>query len=256
MAKKAAAKPAKQKKPPKAKKPEMVSLPKYVREHFDEIKAKERHTRNLEAIYETAKADAAAAKKAFEQADLALRNMIADGPDKQNKLPFSEPEQAKAEAPKPAAVTEKQITRVRILKDQGEAAKGKLPKGAEIDVTGSEAGGLLAEVEPGYALVLPPDSYEAIGWLEPTPAATSDEWRKAPTTDLGLAPKLAEKLPETIGELEDLRAAIATGKKEWPKGIGNGKVTQVEDAVIGWLTACPSRWAVQLPAPCEKQPRK
>lgn len=233
MAKKAAAKPKKEK-PPKAKKPEMVSLPKYVREHFEEIKAKERHTRNLEAIYETAKADAAAAKKAFEQADLALRNMIADGPDKQNKLPFTEPE--KAEAPKAPAVTEKQITRVRILIDQGEAAKGKLPKGAEIDVIGNEAGGLLAEVEPGYGLVLPPDSYEAIGWLEPTPAATSDEWRKAPTADLGPAPKLAEKLPETIGELEDLRAAIATGKKEWPKGIGNGKVTQVEDAVIGWLT--------------------
>ena len=41
---------------------------------------------------------------------------------------------------------------------------------------------------------------------------------------------------DTIGELENLRAAISNGKKEWPKGIGKAKITETEDAVITWLT--------------------
>jgi hypothetical protein len=124
---------------------------------------------------------------------------------------------------------------VRITKDHGEAAKGLLPVGAEINVSGSEAGGLLATLEPGYAIVLQAGSYEAIGWDEPTPAADNDAWRKVGIAALGLPEKLADQLPQTLGELEDLRAAISQHKKEWPKGIGAAKITKIEDAIVGYL---------------------
>lgn len=67
-----------------------------------------------------------------------------------------------------------------------------------------------------------------------------DAWRAAPLADLALKKNVHEKLiesgVETIGQLEDLRAAISMNKKEWPKGIGKAKITEIEDAVITWLT--------------------
>lgn len=72
------------------------------------------------------------------------------------------------------------------------------------------------------------------------PAATSDDWRSAKLEQLNLKKNIHEKLVEssveTIGQLEDMRAAISLGKQEWPKGIGKAKITQIEDAVIDWLT--------------------
>jgi len=69
----------------------------------------------------------------------------------------------------------------------------------------------------------------------------SDAWRSASINELStLSEKLREKLIEagadTMGTLEDLRGQIADGKANWPKGIGAAKITQIEDAVIDWLT--------------------
>jgi hypothetical protein len=72
-----------------------------------------------------------------------------------------------------------------------------------------------------------------------TTQSDSDAWRFAPISDLDLGESLTNKLLEngieTLGELEDLRAKIADRKAEWPKGIGEAKITKIEDAVITWL---------------------
>jgi hypothetical protein len=71
------------------------------------------------------------------------------------------------------------------------------------------------------------------------PTPDSDAWRFAPISDLDLGESLTDKLLEngieTLGELEDLRAKISDRKAEWPKGIGEAKITKIEDAVITWL---------------------
>lgn len=83
------------------------------------------------------------------------------------------------------------------------------------------------------------------------PGATqSDAWRDASINQLStLSEKLRERLieagAETIGTLEDLRAQIAEGKANWPKGIGAAKITQIEDAVIDWLTKHRDSFAFQ-----------
>lgn len=83
------------------------------------------------------------------------------------------------------------------------------------------------------------------------PGATqSDAWRSASINELStLSEKLREKLIEagadTIGTLEDLRGQIAEGKANWPKGIGAAKITQIEDAVIDWLTRNRDSYAFQ-----------
>lgn len=80
---------------------------------------------------------------------------------------------------------------------------------------------------------------------EPDPNA----WRAPSVNEIGLKPKLAETLLEagieTIGMLEDLRADISQGRKKWPKGIGAAKVTQIEDAVINWLSKNRDRAAIE-----------
>lgn len=75
--------------------------------------------------------------------------------------------------------------------------------------------------------------------------AVSDVWRDCTVAELcahGLRSSLAQRLAElgydTIGKLEDLRAKISTGAVDrWPKGIGEAKITEIENAVVGWLTA-------------------
>lgn len=59
--------------------------------HYAEIREKEKDVRRLACIADDKKADASAAKKAFEAADLALRNLISRGPY-QAELPFGEEE--------------------------------------------------------------------------------------------------------------------------------------------------------------------
>lgn len=69
---------------------------------------------------------------------------------------------------------------------------------------------------------------------------TDDAWRSIHISELQLKPKLQERLEEagieTIGRLEDLRAEISQGREKWPKGIGKAKITEIEDAVIAWLS--------------------
>lgn len=70
--------------------------------------------------------------------------------------------------------------------------------------------------------------------------ATPDAWRSTPISCLSsLTPKLLERLEEagltTMGKLEDHRAKIALGHEKWPKGIGEVKITAIEDAIIDWL---------------------
>ena len=75
--------------------------------------------------------------------------------------------------------------------------------------------------------------------------AVSDAWRDCTIAELGahglrssLVNRLAELGYDTIGKLEDLRAKISTGAVDrWPKGIGEAKITEIENAVVGWLTA-------------------
>jgi len=81
-------------------------------------------------------------------------------------------------------------------------------------------------------------------------AVQSDAWRSASINELAeLSEKLRDKLIEagadTIGTLENLRAQIAEGKANWPKGIGAAKITQIEDAVINWLTRNRDSYAFQ-----------
>lgn len=80
--------------------------------------------------------------------------------------------------------------------------------------------------------------------LEDTrPAAVgseSDAWRQVSINQLGLSPKLEEKLVDAgainIGQLEDLRAEISQGRANWPKGVGPARITEIENAVIDWLS--------------------
>lgn len=77
-------------------------------------------------------------------------------------------------------------------------------------------------------------------------APNPDAWRSAPISELGLKPKLTERLIEagypTIGKLVDLRAAIAIGHEKWPKGIGAAKITDIENAEIDWLGKHRETW--------------
>ncbi len=73
-------------------------------------------------------------------------------------------------------------------------------------------------------------------------------WRDSTIVELGaygLKTSLIEKLDEcglqTIGQIEDLRAEISLGKAKWPKGIGEAKITAIENAVSEWWA---KHWAV------------
>lgn len=84
-------------------------------------------------------------------------------------------------------------------------------------------------------------SSEASQPIEPTTTQPAyANWEDAPVSDLEISDSLLEKLysvnVETMGELEEFRAAIANGKKEWPKGVGTAKITAIEDAALAWLS--------------------
>ena len=91
--------------------------------------------------------------------------------------------------------------------------------------------------------------------------STDDRYRavleSAPLDQLELPTRLVQKLAEadcrTIWDLEQLRAEISQGRKKWPKGIGETKQTQIEDAVLKWLAAHQVDWE-QPPAGLADQP--
>lgn len=67
-----------------------------------------------------------------------------------------------------------------------------------------------------------------------------DSWRSASINELGLPDKLVEKLAldgiELIGQLEDRRGEISQGRAKWPKGIGAARITEIENAIVEWLS--------------------
>jgi hypothetical protein len=86
-----------------------------------------------------------------------------------------------------------------------------------------------------------------------------DAWRFTPLPELDLPESLTAKIIEcgyeTLGELEDLRSAISTGKTEWPKGIGVAKITQIEDAVVAWwANSAESVEVVEVESVVENEP--
>jgi hypothetical protein len=72
------------------------------------------------------------------------------------------------------------------------------------------------------------------------PTGDANAWKSACISKLQLKPALQEKLIEagitTIGELEAFRAKVGDRREDWPKGIGEAKITAIEDAVVNWLT--------------------
>ncbi len=72
-------------------------------------------------------------------------------------------------------------------------------------------------------------------------AGNSEEWQSEPIESLELPKGVTETLQgagiDTIGRLEQRRADISTGREVWPRGIGEAKITKIENAVIAWLTA-------------------
>src|SRR5438552_2182555 len=65
-----------------------ADCPAHVRAHYEAIREKEREVRGLEGEYLSAKEEATEAKKSFEAADKALRNLISRGSDPQLTLPL------------------------------------------------------------------------------------------------------------------------------------------------------------------------
>jgi hypothetical protein len=63
-------------------------VPHHVAHHYDAIRQHEQLVRQLEGAYLDARRVARKAKEEFDAADAQLRNLIADGPDPQAKLPF------------------------------------------------------------------------------------------------------------------------------------------------------------------------
>lgn len=69
-----------------------------------------------------------------------------------------------------------------------------------------------------------------------------DAWKSTPITALtSLTPKLIEKLQDaglhTMGKLaaRQEEISLSDGREKWPKGIGEVKITAIEDAIIDWL---------------------
>lgn len=62
-------------------------------------------------------------------------------------------------------------------------------------------------------------------------------WRDRSIHELSLPDRITGKLEgiETIGQLEDLRAAISLGSDTWPKGIGEASITMLEERILDWL---------------------
>lgn len=100
----------------------------------------------------------------------------------------------------------------------------------------------LVEGEPaGTQADARPPAESPQGDARPAAAAPdADAWRKVSINKLGLSPKLEDKLVDVgcinIGLLEELRAEISQGRAKWPKGVGAARITEIENAVVEWLS--------------------
>lgn len=72
------------------------------------------------------------------------------------------------------------------------------------------------------------------------PLVDPDAWKSVLISKLDISEKLVEKLNEAnvydLGQLANFREQIALGREKWPKGIGEAKITAIEDAMTEWLT--------------------
>lgn len=101
-----------------------------------------------------------------------------------------------------------------------------------------------AFTSPTEATDVSPDSGQVVSdaTSDPTTEEALPEWQSIELLVLeqhGVSATLIEKLAEnginTLGELESLRAEISQGKAKWPKGIGEKKITAIENAVVTLL---------------------
>lgn len=108
--------------------------------HYAEIREKEKDVRRLACIADDKKADASAAKKAFEAADLALRNLISRGPY-QAELPFPEekPEEWKSISLEELGISQSMLTG---LEDAGFKTIGDLAAHTEAGKELTEINGI------------------------------------------------------------------------------------------------------------------
>lgn len=101
---------------------------------------------------------------------------------------------------------------------------------------------LTAVIDDGQEILplfdsLPPET-ETAETEAPGPEPQNDAWRQVPVSELGLSASILEKLAEagceTVGELEDRRASHKGLRSI--SGIGEKKITIIEDAIVAWLT--------------------
>ncbi len=219
--------------------------------------------------WSTAKEDSKQAKKDFDGAVGTLQRIITKGPERYPLLDQAEPAEP-VEPPSCFPTLERGQVRVHLNKLGGDETDNQdAPQDGDIivctvdkdgDLTWrrtAEDGEIILDVDTG-------DSYEVMEeWpvsaempivhqpplhfgpdveteTQPTaPDHDPDAWRYNPIAELKITSKQIEKLEaegvETIGEMEDFRAAISNGKKKWPKGIGEAAVTKIEDAILDWL---------------------
>lgn len=94
---------------------------------------------------------------------------------------------------------------------------------------------------------------------------TPTSWRDVPLSELSIPDYLVEKLAEhhltTFGQLEDLRASVSLGRSNWPKGIGEAKITILVDAGMKfwvdhpeYLAAANGESVEQPPSPATTHP--
>lgn len=147
--------------------------------------------------------------------------------------------------------------RIATLKRQLKFAK------AELDEATETLEGIRQRGDRKYEAVNAP-AVEAQAVTAPTdqpsatpadaPAADPIDWRTAPLSALGLKDATAKRLLEhditTLGQLEDLRAKgnVKGFGLRSIKGIGDAKVTEIEDAVIAWFTKNPQAEKVEAVA--------
>lgn len=103
-----------------------------------------------------------------------------------------------------------------------------------------------AFTSPTEATDVSPDSGQVVSdaTSDPTTEEALPDWQTIKLAALeqhGVSAAVIEKLAEnqinTLGELESLRAEISQGKAKWPKGIGEKKITAIENAVVTLLAA-------------------
>jgi hypothetical protein len=142
------------------------------------------------------------------------------------------------------AIREKEQNVRQLEKDYFDAKRHAKNAKEDFEAADLELRNLIADgLDPQTKLLFPAETEQEVD---------PDAWRGAQLNELFLPEKIFEKLSsagiETIGQLEDLRAQVADGKADWPKGIGPSKVTAIEDSVLSWLSDHRDHWGEPVAA--------